>query len=310
MDLKQLEYFIRVAELGSFTRASIVIDIAQPALSRQVRKLEVELRQNLLVRNGRGVVVTDAGQRLLEHGRGILHQVERAREDMNRTRGALAGRVAVGLPPSVAGVLTVPLVRAARERLPEASLSITENLSTAMQESLVTGRLDIALLYNPQPSSDVDSETVLEEDLFLVSATKGSGPIRRGAPLPLRQLARQPLVIPTRPNAIRMLVEAELAAIGLRPQIALEIDGVPAILALVADGAGHAVLSRNAVANAGRPQRYAIRPIVEPGLRSRLALAASSQRPVTRTQRAMGELLRELVQQHLGGRVEAQVQKR
>jgi LysR family nitrogen assimilation transcriptional regulator len=308
MDLKQLEYFIRVAELGSFTRASIVIDIAQPALSRQVRNLEVELRQNLLVRNGRGVVVTDAGKRLLEHGRGILHQVERAREDMNRSREALAGRVAVGLPPSVARVLTVPLVRAARERLPEAALSITENLSTAMQESLVTGRLDVALLYNPQPSTDVDSETVLEEDLFLVSATKGTGPMRRGPSLPLRQLAGQPLVIPTRPNAIRMRVEAELAAIGLRPQIALEIDGVPAILALVADGAGHAVLSRNAVANAGRPQRYAIRPIVEPSLRTRLALAASSQRPVTRTQRAMGELLRELVQQHLGGR--AEVQKR
>ncbi|MDH6165382.1 LysR family nitrogen assimilation transcriptional regulator [Variovorax boronicumulans] len=306
MDLKQLEYFIRVAELGSFTRASIVIDIAQPALSRQVRRLEVELRQNLLVRNGRGVVVTDAGKRLLEHGRGILHQVERATEDMNRSREALAGRVAVGLPPSVAGVLTVPLVRAARERLPEAALSITENLSTAMQESIVTGRLDVALLYNPQPSSDVDSETVLEEDLFLVSAAKGTGPTRRGAPLPLRQLADQPLVIPTRPNAIRMLVEAELAAIGRRPQIALEIDGVPAILALVADGAGHAVLSRNAVANAGRLQRYAIRPIVEPSLRTRLALAASSQRPVTRTQRAMGELLRELVQQHLAGRAEAQ----
>lgn len=307
MDLKQLEYFIRVAELGSFTRASDVIDIAQPALSRQVRQLEVELRQNLLVRNGRGVVPTDAGKRLLEHGRGILHQVERAKEDMNRMRGALGGRVAVGLPPSVAGVLTVPLVRAARERLPDAALSITENLSTAMQESLLTGRIDIALLYNPQPSPDVDSETVLEEDLFLVSATSsGSGAKRSGAPLALHQLADQPLVIPTRPNAIRMLVEAELAAIGRRPQIALEIDGVAAILALVADGAGHAVLSRNAVAIAERSRRYAIRPIVKPVLRSRLALAASSQRPVTRTQRAMGELLRELVGQHLGANAAAE----
>ena len=300
MDLKQLEYFIRVAELGSFTRASTVIDIAQPALSRQVRQLEVELRQKLLVRNGRGVVPTDAGKRLLEHGRGILHQVERAKEDMGRMRGALAGRVAVGLPPSVAGVLTVPLVRSVRERLPDAALAITESLSTAMQESLLTGRLDIALLYNPQPSTDVDSETVLEEELFLVSAIKGTGRGRRGAPLAMAQLADQPLVIPTRPNAIRMLVEAQLGAIGRRPSIALEIDGVPAILALVADGAGHAVLSRNAVAIAERSQRYAIRPIAEPGLRSRLALAASSQRPVTRTQRAMGELLRELVEQYLG----------
>ncbi|XAH22887.1 LysR substrate-binding domain-containing protein [Xylophilus sp. GW821-FHT01B05] len=302
MDLKQLEYFIRVAELGSFTRASIAIDIAQPALSRQVRQLEVELRQNLLIRNGRGVVVTEAGKRLLEHGRGILHQVERAREDLGRMRGALAGRVAVGLPPSIAKLLTVPLTRAFRQRLPEATLSITENLSTAMQESLLTGRLDIALLYNPQPSSDVDSVVLLEEDLFLVSAAHGA-PLER-QPLSLRELAEEPLVIPTRPNAIRMQVEAELANIGCRPQIALEIDGVAAILDLVADGAGSAVLSMNAVSTAARPQAYATRPIIKPRLRSRLALAVSSQRPATLTQQAMLELIRELAQQLLGGGVD------
>ena len=116
MDLKQLEYFVRVAELGSFTRASIALDIAQPALSRQVRLLEVELRQNLLVRNGRGAAPTEAGKLLLEHARGILHQVERAREELGRVRGALAGRVAIGLPPSLARVLTVPLTRAFRQQ--------------------------------------------------------------------------------------------------------------------------------------------------------------------------------------------------
>ena len=84
MDLKQIEYFVRVAELGSFTRAAQVLGVAQPALSRQVRLLEVELRQNLLTRNGRGATPTEAGQVLLEHGRGILHQVERAKEDMGR----------------------------------------------------------------------------------------------------------------------------------------------------------------------------------------------------------------------------------
>src|SRR6188768_181286 len=116
MDLKQLEYFVRVAELGSFTRAAAALDIAQPALSRQVRLLEVELRQNLLVRNGRGAVPTEAGKLLLDHGRGILHQVERAREELGRVRGSLAGRVAVGLPPSVAKVLAVPLIREFRRR--------------------------------------------------------------------------------------------------------------------------------------------------------------------------------------------------
>ena len=90
MDLKQLEYFVRVAELGSFTRAAIALNIAQPALSRQIRLLEVELKQNLLTRNGRGAVSTEAGKLLLAHGRGILHQVDRAREELGQVRGSLA----------------------------------------------------------------------------------------------------------------------------------------------------------------------------------------------------------------------------
>ena len=168
MDLKQLEYFVRVAELGSFTRAAQALQVAQPALSRQVRLLEVELRQNLLVRNGRGATPTEAGQLLLEHGRGILHQVDRAREELARVRSGLAGRVAVGLPPSVARVLAVPLTRAFRQRLPEAQLSISEGLSTAMQENLQSGRLDIALLYNPSLTSGIEYTPLIEEELLLV----------------------------------------------------------------------------------------------------------------------------------------------
>ncbi len=297
MDLKQLEYFVRVAELGSFTRAAIALDVAQPALSRQVRLLEVELRQNLLARNGRGATPTEAGKLLLEHGRGILHQVERAREELGRVRGALAGRVAIGLPPSVAKVLAVPLIREFRRRMPEATLSISEGLSVAMQESLANGRLDIALLYNAAASADTEITPLLEEDLFLVERqAKGA----RAAPkaVALKDIAALPLVIPSRPNAIRMLVESGLANLGLRPHIALEIDGVAAILELVADGAGSAVLSRNAVATSGRPQAYALRPIT-PRLRTKLSIAVSSQRPATLTKKAMLELIQQTARELL-----------
>ena len=82
MNLKQLEYFVHVAELGSFSKASLVLDIAQPALSRQVRALETDLRETLLIRNGRGVTLTEAGQRLFEHGTAILQSVAQARDDM------------------------------------------------------------------------------------------------------------------------------------------------------------------------------------------------------------------------------------
>ncbi len=297
MDLKQLEYFVRVAELGSFTRASIALDVAQPALSRQVRLLEVELRQNLLTRNGRGAVPTEAGKLLLAHGRGILHQVERAREELGRVRGALAGRVAVGLPSSLARVLTVPLTKAFRQQMPDATISIGEGLSVAMQESLVNGRLDIAVLYNAHSSADIEISPLLEEDLLLVQARPSNlRPEPTPGPISLKAVSQLPLVIPSRPNAIRMQVESEMANIGCRLTIALEIDGVSAILDLVADGAGCAVLSRNAVANSVRPAAFSVRPIIEPALRTKVSLATSSLRPATLTQQATLTLIRQTVE--------------
>ena len=137
MNLKQLEYFVHVAELGSFTRAAEHLSIAQPALSRQVRQLEIELRQNLLTRNGRGVAPTDAGRRLLEHGRGILHQVARAREDLEEMRGAPLGHVTLGVPPTVGRLVTATLVEEFRQRFPKATLGIVEGLSVNVTEWLV-----------------------------------------------------------------------------------------------------------------------------------------------------------------------------
>jgi LysR family transcriptional regulator, nitrogen assimilation regulatory protein len=294
VDLKQLEYFVRVAELGSFTRAAIALDVAQPALSRQVRLLEVELRQNLLVRNGRGATPTEAGKLLLEHGRGILHQVARAREELGRVRGGLAGRVALGLPPSVARVLTVPLTRAFRQQMPEAHLSISEGLTAAMQESLLHGRLDIALLYNAQPTAGLEIVPLLQEELLLVQARPpGLSEDPPPAPIALREVAQLPLVIPSRPNAIRMHVETQMASIGCRADIALEIDGVSAILDLVADGAGCAILSHNAVARSIKPSAFSVRAIQDPPLRIPLHTATSSLRPATLTQQTTLQLIQD-----------------
>jgi LysR family nitrogen assimilation transcriptional regulator len=300
MDLKQLEYFVRVAEMGSFTRAAVALNVAQPALSRQVRLLEVELRQNLLVRNGRGATPTEAGQVLLEHGRGILHQVERAREELGRVRTGLSGRVALGMPPSVARVLTVPLMRAFRLALPEARLSISEGLTTAMQEGLLHGRLDIAMLYNANASNGLELTPLVREELLLVQARPpGLQEDPPPPPIALKDLAALPLVIPSRPNAIRMHVESELARVGCQPQIAFEIDGVPAILELVADGAGAAILSRNAVARSINPSAFSVRRINAPALTIVLSTAISSLRPTTLTQQATLNLIRETARELL-----------
>lgn len=296
MDLKQLEYFLRVAELGSFTQASQTLNIAQPAISRQVRALEVELRQNLLVRNGRGVTTTEAGKLLAEHCRGILHQVARAKEDMARVHGALAGRVALGIAPSASKMMTVPLTKQFRKKLPNATLSITEGLSLMMQESLLAGRLDICLIYNPSTNANVELDLVplTSEQLYLVG-TKGPHPIDTS--ISLRTLANIPLIIPNRPHTVRMLIESQMNLINCKPNISLEIDGVPAILDLVADGAGYAILTKHAILTSGQAEKYNLRPITEPVLYSRLFMATASGRIATTTQTAILDLISNTVKQ-------------
>jgi len=289
MDLKQLSYFVRVAEMGSFTRASIVLDIAQPALSRQVRLLEVELRQNLLIRNGRGITLTEAGKVLLEHSRGVLHQMERLREELSRVRGSLAGRVAVGLPPTLGRILAVPLTREFKVRMPDATLAIVDGLSKTMQESLLTGQLDIALVYNALPTPGIDLHPLLQDELLLVQGRLD--PLAPGDLVELADIPRYPLIIPGRPNALRMHVETALLNISAQPRIAMEVNSVATILDLVADGVGCAILSPHAVLTAAQPERFTLRRIVNPGLYPLLSMATSADRPATSTQQATLDML-------------------
>lgn len=295
MDLKQLEYFVHVAEMGSFTRASAFLQVAQPALSRQVRSLEVELRQPLLDRNGRGVTLTEAGKRLLAHARGILQQVERARDDLEDQRGAATGRLAIALPPSVSRTLTGPLVEAFREHLPRATLSVVEGLSTYALEWLVIGRVDCAVVYNVVPSPAIDLQPLLDEPLYLVSARSGRQ-ARRGAPVPLGEVAERELVIPSRPHSMRMLLETALANEGRRAKVALEIESVPAILDLVQQGVAHAVLAENAIRTSGHAQAFQLRPIGPPPLVATLWLATSAQRPRGPLIEQAGQLVQQLLQ--------------
>jgi LysR family nitrogen assimilation transcriptional regulator len=279
MDLKQLAYFVHVAELGSFTRAASVLSIAQPALSRQVRSLEVELRQALFERNGRGITLTGAGSRLLAHGRGILQQVERARLDLEDMRGAATGRLVIALPPSVSRTLTGPLVAAFRARFPKATLSVVEGLSAYAQEWLILGRVDCAVVYNVTPSAGVDLLPVLDEQLYLVSArskTKGSALV--GPPINLAQVAEHELVIPSLPHSIRLLLETALANEGRKVRVSLEVDSIPAILDLVKEGHAHAVLALNAVQSSGQEQSLSVRPIRKPKMSTTLWIATSAQR--------------------------------
>ena len=313
MDLKQLGYFVRVAELGSFTRASIALGIAQPALSRQIRLLEVELRQSLLIRNGRGAVPTEAGNLLLKHGRGILHQVEIAREALGTVRGALVGRVSIGLPPSLSRLITVPLTRAFRERLPQAQLTLTEGFSVVMSDGLRVGNLDMAVLYNAEHSPEVEMTMLHAEELVLISRREAAGKAathtkappkslgkskagaRNRPPISLAQVAALPLILPSRPNAFRILIEGEMIGIGVKPDISLEVDGLNAILSLVKEGMGHAVLPSYTLSNFDDPESFTLRSIHSPRIMSQLMLVRSARRPSTETQKIAIEVVKRVL---------------
>ncbi len=300
MDLKQLDYFVQVAELGSFTRASMLLRVAQPALSRQIRALEVELRQALFERNGRGVTLTEAGKRLLAHGRGILQQVERARQDMEDQRGAASGHLAVGLPPSISRALTAPLVKAFRLRFPRATLTVLEGLSAYLQEWLQMGRIDCAVVYNVTPSPAIDLLPVLDEPLCLVAQRQTVQPLM-GPPVALADLAALELVMPSRPHSIRMLLESAMAGAGVRPRVGIEIESVPAILDLVQQQGLHAVLTREGVRGHGAEEAFHVRPIGQPPLVTTQWIATSAQRPRGPLIEQNVALLRELMLRHWSG---------
>ena len=159
MDLTHLAHFVRVVEAGGFTHAAAQLHLTQSTLSRQIGLLEAELGQRLLTRTGRGVVATEAGLAFLVHSRTLLELAERAREDLRDLNASPRGRVVIGLPPRVAHVFAAPLVQRFRERFPDAVITVAEALSLHLREWLISGRIDLALLFDPhrRPSSPTRS---------------------------------------------------------------------------------------------------------------------------------------------------------
>lgn len=293
MNLRQLEYFIRVAELGSFSKAALVLGVAQPALSRQVRLLEADLRTNLLIRNGRGVTLTETGKGLFDRGIDILQLVGRLGEDLDALRDEPLGQVVIGLPPSFGRLLAVPLVDAFRRELPKARLSIVEGLSSHLTEWLASGRVDLALVHSPEANPGIDIYPVMRERLGLVGPAGSPG--TADAEIPLARLHEFPLIAPERAHALRRLLEARLVLEGLKMNVVLEVSSVPSILSLVQAGYGYAVLTRSALAASGHLADYAFQPLADANLCSTLCLAIAAHKHPTPLVRRSRGLLQELV---------------
>ena len=289
MELKQIEFFVRVADLKSFTRAAVMLGVSQPALSRQVRLLETELRQTLLHRNGRGVELTAPGECFLVHGRQVLESARRATEAMETLRTDPSGRVIVGLPSRLARLLTAPLARAFRERFPHATLTIAEGLSAVLDEWLLLGRVEIAVLIDPSPGSDLDLEPLHSEELVLVGPRGGSG-----APesIALREIGRYPLVLPRAPNSTRNALEAATGKLDTPLIISTEIDTLQGVLELVESRMGYGVMPIGAVRSAGGEARFRMTRIHSPSVHHHLFLATSKHGKHTRLATEVARLIR------------------
>jgi LysR family nitrogen assimilation transcriptional regulator len=228
-----------------------------------------------------------------------VQQVQRARLDLEQQRGALSGRLAIGLPPSVSRVLTGPLVRAFRERFPNASFGIVEGLSDHLMERLAVGRLDFALVYSPAATADIELQPLRVEQLYLVGArTPAQGERLLGPVASLATVAGKELVIPARPHSIRVLLDTALAEAGLKARVALEIESVPTMLDLVQHDGFHAVLTFNAIQRSGNRESFFARPIGKPPLGATLRLARSTQRARGALMDAAVGLVGELVAEH------------
>ena len=279
MEIKQLRYFVKVAELNSVGRASDLLNVAQPTLSRQIRALELELKTHLFARNGRGVTLTVLGRRFLEHARGILHATDSAFDALNESKTAYDGRVVTGFTPSVGRTMIPAFAEQFAARFPKASLSIVEGYSSSLTEQVLMGKLDFAILLNPVASPNLVIDPIATENLYLI----GAKPIgRRKQEVRLADLADVPLIMPHTMHTIRPLLEYEAARLGVILNVVFEVDAVRSIVDLVEKGHGWTVMPINSLRHGERPG-LSWQRIIKPAIEVTVCLV----RPVRSSQTAL-----------------------
>lgn len=294
MELRQLEYFIAIAETGAFSRAAVRLSVGQPILSRQIKALEHELGVTLYHRTGRGIVLSEAGKILEQHARGVLETTAGAKRAIGALGSSPSGKVTIGMPPSVGAVLTASLVREFRSQFPKVSLGVMEGFSGHVLEWLTTGRIDVAVLYDAPRISTLLSDPLLTDELMLLGPASDPANAGRGQ-VQAARLAELPLILPSRPHGLRVLVDEFLARIGVTPNVQVEIDAMPSTLSLVESGIGYTVLSYSCVhhlVSAGRIRTWSL---VNPAMTRTLVVATSTQRPVTKAARALAGFVRRQV---------------
>lgn len=292
MNLRRLKYFVKIVDIGSLTQAAEVLHIAQPALSQQVATLEGEMDQQLLIRTKRGVTPTDAGKVLYTHARNILRQCEQAQMAVHNSGNILSGQVSIGLAPgTAASSLVMPLLREIRETWPDILVYLHENSGQALNEKVINGQLDMALLYDRTPEKGLSSQPLMQEELYLV----GTG-VSPGAQIDLSEVAGMNLYLPRDYSAVRQRVDEAFSLRRLSAHIIGEIESLSTLSAAISSGMGVSVLPESAARSLTAPINGWMAKIISPSLHLPLSLNTSSALPLSASAGAVQHRLLALAQ--------------
>jgi len=297
MDIAQLRTFIHVAELGSLNKAAGRLRIAQPALSRQIRLLEEELGVRLFDRHGRGMALTEEGRDTLRHATRVVAALEELKASAAGPGTALGGHVAIGLPPTVADIVSVPLVAAFRAQHPKVMVQLVSAYSGYLLDWLYRGEIDLAMLYDPRASYALRAEPLMRERLFLIGPA-GAG-LAKDRPVPFRQAAGEPLLLPSHRQGLRVILEKAALDLGVTLNVIVETDSYTSLKDLVRHGHGCTILPFAPIREDVAAGRLTAAPLTDPAPARQLVLAYPSDRQVSRAARYAGETLTAILRDHV-----------
>jgi LysR family nitrogen assimilation transcriptional regulator len=289
MDFKQLRAFLTVADTGNVTRAAELLNLVQPAVSRQLRLLEEDIGIELFDRERHGMVLTGAGKALLVYARRAMLELDRARAEIGGAVAGIGGLVTVGLLPSTCDLISSALVSAVAANYPGIRMRIAMGYAGTLQQWLETGEIDTALLYGVERTPSVHAKPLLVEALWVVGAP--SAGLRRQKPVALASLAGQPLILPSGPHGIRTLVDHACAVSGVELTVATETNAMSVQKSLVLGGHGLTILPPIAFADELARKLVSAAPLRDPKITRTIVLSLPANRAVGQHVQRTADLL-------------------